>query len=519
MTYFINYDWETEKDDVMKLVNVFKVQGITTQNGSILDINLLEVSRHITYVNNHLYRGSAIITENTDVYNFWVYDGSHEILTVTEALRKFTPTCNTCGSVLDEHINKWNDNLYCNECFSTLTDVCTECGEEHPVSELVTFEGSVYCENCIDEVTCICEHCRQRVYNDDSYYFDNKIWCNTCYEENVIECRNCGREEYRENCFEVNGDDYCEECYNDIFYTCDRCGRNLNRDYDEYYWQGDFCYCEYCYDNYINQAINDYSYKPEPIFYGDNSKLFMGVELEIDGGGEDSEKAEQLLNLANDKNTHIYCKHDGSLNDGFEIVSHPMTMKYHKKEMMWNDLLLEARFLGYTSHQAETCGLHIHVSRNFFGSSSYTQDENIGKVLHFMELHWNELLKFSRRTESQLNQWASRYGIGTGCKDTYEKAKYSHKGRYAALNLENRNTIEFRLFRGTLKYNTFMATLQLVDKICKHCCGLSEHEIELETWGDFVSCLDTVEHCELIKYLKSKNLYINLEEMNESEEV
>ena len=45
-------------------------------------------------------------------------------------------------------------------------------------------------------------------------------------------------------------------------------------------------------------------------------------------------------------------------------------------------------------------------------------------------------------------------------------------------DLENEDTIEFRLFRGTLRYSTFMATLQLVDEICNAAISLSDREFE-----------------------------------------
>ena len=54
-----------------------------------------------------------------------------------------------------------------------------------------------------------------------------------------------------------------------------------------------------------------------------------------------------------------------------------------------------------------------------------------------------------------------------------------------ALIDENEDTIEFRLFRGTLRYNTFMATLQLVDEICNAAISLSDREFERMAWSDF----------------------------------
>ena len=66
-----------------------------------------------------------------------------------------------------------------------------------------------------------------------------------------------------------------------------------------------------------------------------------------------------------------------------------------------------------------------------------------------------------------MNRWASRYGISTTAKDTYKNAKDKRMGRYVAVNLENYSTIEFRIFKGTLCYKNFIATLQLIYEICR----------------------------------------------------
>ena len=47
----------------------------------------------------------------------------------------------------------------------------------------------------------------------------------------------------------------------------------------------------------------------------------FGVELEIDEGGEFNHPARLVMNAGNtDGNEHIFCKHDGNLEEGFEIV-------------------------------------------------------------------------------------------------------------------------------------------------------------------------------------------------------
>ena len=127
-----------------------------------------------------------------------------------------------------------------------------------------------------------------------------------------------------------------------------------------------------------------------------------------------------------------------------------------------------------------------------------------------------ELLKFSRRTQSQLNRWASRYGYKDQPQAILDHAKKGcHAGRYTCVNLTNEDTIEFRIFRGTLKYNTLIATLQLIDKICDVALFLSDEELKAMSWTTFVSGCQAPK---LVQYLKERRLYVN-EAVNTEEEV
>ena len=86
------------------------------------------------------------------------------------------------------------------------------------------------------------------------------------------------------------------------------------------------------------------------------------------------------------------------------------------------------------------------------------------------------------------------------------------------MNLTPSETIEFRMFRGTLKYNTLIATLQMVEHICDVAFYLSDDEIKSVTWNEFVSDLRDDLTPELIQYLKERRLYVN-EPVEASEEV
>ena len=62
------------------------------------------------------------------------------------------------------------------------------------------------------------------------------------------------------------------------------------------------------------------------------------------------------------------------------------------------------------------------------------------------------------------------------------------------------------MFRGTLKLNTIIATLQLVNRICDVAYSMSDDEIKNMSWTTLVS---GCEEPELIEYLKERRIYVN----------
>lgn len=363
----------------------------------------------------------------------------------------------------------------------------------------------------------ICSECGAILNEEYARSFDGQILCEDCLARTTTTCDNCGQRIWRENAEWDSTYTLCTHCYEYSYTTCEECGRLIHNDDARYFDDNDYPYCRDCFEKLNNNAIKNYNYKPEPIFYGSGS-LFMGIELELDKGGEDSNNAQALIDMANAREERIYCKHDGSINEGFEVVSHPMTLDYHTNNMNWCAIFDEAVDMGYRSHNTSTCGLHVHCSRSAFGKNYEQQEQSIARVVFFVEKHWSELVKFSRRTIESLNHWASRYAtISSTSEETYKKAKDKRMGRYVAVNLENYNTIEFRLFRGTLRFKTFLATLQLVDEICWSCINMTDKEIEEMSWSDFVQHIQP-KKAELIEYLKEKRLYVN-ELSGESEEM
>lgn len=358
------------------------------------------------------------------------------------------------------------------------------------------------------QVIYYCETCGAELTEDEAFYFDGEHYCSECLDDETVVCEQCGERIWNNDNSGSDRLPLCDRCYDNYYTSCEACGRIIHNDYAHYFDDDDYPYCESCYDARNSSSIKEYNYKPDPIFHGEGERFF-GVELEIDEAGKDSDNADYILDVGNVGGEHIYIKSDGSLNHGMEIVTHPMTLEYHKRSMPWREVCREAISLGYKSHKTTTCGLHIHVNRDTFGDTREIQDERISRVLYFVEHHWNELLKFSRRTENAMNRWAARYGYKNEPQDIMKNAKNSCNGRYACVNICNWNTVEFRMFRGTLKVNTLVATIELVNLICELATNLSDKEIKKISWSSFVSTIPVEEYAELIQYLKERQLYTN----------
>lgn len=404
--------------------------------------------------------------------------------------------------------------------------VCENCGciiEDE--SKMVTAaDGKHFCDDdCAHESDYeICVDCGDWVSCDEMTYIEDYGYvCDLCYSDgDYCICDDCGDHcRYDDMRHDDYGNHVCDACFERHNWNiCDDCGR-LIYESDIYYDDYDNCYCESCYEeNHRSRAIHDYSYKPDPDFYAtdnepeDERALYMGIELEVDDGSD----PERLAEILQDKVAEIYCKHDGSLDDGVEIVSHPCTLAYHLNDLDWHYICDESVRRGFKSHDAGTCGLHVHVNRDFFGDEGTERDLNIAKVILLVNRFWDShIVPFSRRTYDQLRHWANKNNMELEEDDTeytlVDKVRDQRReGRYQAVNLTNRNTIEFRFFRGTLRENTFRATLQFVDTLCRYAKKMPVDEINTVAWEDLFR--NATQYEELITYL-SERTHFNDEEV------
>lgn len=236
----------------------------------------------------------------------------------------------------------------------------------------------------------------------------------------------------------------------------------------------------------------------------DNEKRFFGIELEVDGSRDNNasrEKKHKLATRLNDLlNEGIYnqlvkFEEDGSLGQfGVEIITQPMTMKYimNNKEK-FTEAMRMIEELNYCSHDSGRCGMHIHVSKEALN------DTIIDNLYLMFENFRNELVAFSRRTQNGM-RWCrfmtdDSYNPERMDEEYIKHHKPTGNDHQSAINMGNRNTIEFRIFRGTTKMRTFLANIQLIDNMIDIA---SKENIEGITWEQIINLKPEYE--ELIKY-------------------
>ena len=292
----------------------------------------------------------------------------------------------------------------------------------------------------------------------------------------------------------------CDDCYRELAVYCACCNTSILR--SEAIKTGNGRYeCEQCYKH----IIKEYHYHKDDkvLFYNTDTEeesLYMGIELEVVNNEETNfeilnDNAENIAKyLGKD---FVYMETDGSLDDGgFEIITQPATLKYHTN--MKDNYKSAFKYCinnNLRSHDTGVCGLHVHFNRDYFSDN---EDLYLTRLLYLTEKFWDELSKFSRRSSYSLNHWAKRYNSAPEI--VVEGSKYGDYDRYYAVNLTNKNTVEFRIFRGTLRLETFIATLQLVDTIVKKCKSVkSAEELQSVSWEDLLIYDEIKNYWETVK--------------------
>ena len=368
--------------------------------------------------------------------------------------------------------------------------VCSYCEEAHPADRMlaVTDSDAPICPDCAST----CADCGAIVENSDAHDVGDEIFCSDCTRT----CDGCQRifsaenEYFRTTCNHLT---ICESCYDRYYFTCPDCDYVVHFDYSYLSDHDDRTRCESCHDRHLSdqddalENIGQYHSSrgivvpiTSPASTAANG-LYFGVELEVERASNAHDSADQIAgtiadhvaedrdNITEGRNTNlpVLCfEEDGSLTDGFEMVSAPLGIDDQRR--LWSRVLSCPAMRQLRSHDTSTCGLHIHLTRRALTTIQ------IAKIVTFVNDPDNETL---------IRAIARRYDGGF-CHIKAKRLATAHNpedSRYQAVNLWNSRTIELRIFKGSLKLSAVLAALEFAYALVRFTATCSGSGFNLKT--------------------------------------
>lgn len=370
--------------------------------------------------------------------------------------------CSFCATTLNNtlYYSFVGDRLSCETCYKNNYKVCRICGQTHLKADIMPEEinvrGSIIsvCKKCVSTQFKICNGCNKLHYIQDlNKYNDNTLYCHDCFTARFDTCGNCHTIFPKtETTYKIWGGKTvaCKKCWN---------------------WLGPII--RYEHTNYLKfmgiPELSGNANAAQILEHKErlNKTLFYGLELEcVVADGVKSKrgpKAQEVFDCF--EKDFVVMKEDRSVMElsGFEIVTCPSTFAFQIEA--WNKFF-DKLPTNLASYAQEMCGLHVHASRAPLSVLT------IAKLLVFINNPENKSFiefiagrpanRYCRIMKKKYKD-AGMNGLGFG---------RQHEDRHEAINLMNRHTIEFRIFKGTLKRATFFKALEFVDAAIRFCsCG------------------------------------------------
>ena len=182
-------------------------------------------------------------------------------------------------------------------------------------------------------------------------------------------------------------------------------------------------------------------------------ELYLGFELEM----EMTARKSILRALSCVDVPWLYAVRDESLKRGVELVSRPMTYRFFNNNR--NTIIQYLNFFkekGAEGWNKGTAGIHVHLSKEAFTEKQLLNFQNI--IYNYPS--FTKLM--SGKTPSSLKNWSALE------QESRTELKYKARlkrhpadiGRYVAVNLLTKGTVEVRIFRSTLHPQHFFKDVE-----------------------------------------------------------
>ena len=358
--------------------------------------------------------------------------------------------CFCCEKITEDYL-EFDGDCYCDECFAEYIVECTCCGNETHRDDCIETNDGLICEACSVNYY-RCEDCNDMYHEDDlSSVNGNYHVCYSCIQH-YFECYDCGDLIHEdESCYDYGSELLCQHCYGNYYFNCEDCGRTTH--VEDRSSRDDYL-CNNC--DCGSSVVHEYhhgKYNTIPVFhttpYDKNTKNFYGVELETEAEYGFEVYEEVIIDYSQGE-TLFHFEDDGSIHEGAELVSMPMSLLYHQK-FGWFNVLKRLKNGGVRGDRSNI-GMHIHVSKKGLNSNDLIK---VGAFMHGIK-HNPEIIKIARRK--------SNYGKFK-LKETYKEYANNPRDRYEAVNFANSDTIEFRIFASTLDRDELIGCIEFCDSV------------------------------------------------------
>lgn len=316
--------------------------------------------------------------------------------------------------------------------------------------------------------------------------------CWNCYQSNVRLCENCSVVSTKKMHFvHINGNQEVQVCHDCLgkFEKCIQCnslwniiplvnGRCIN-----------------CLPN----LIHDYMYKPDAILYNTNSDKiatpYFGIELEVEMKPEQKKLMHVIAaRFQKDIDKLAYLKKDSSIANGFEIVSHPMTLNFWNTnaDAFWNALKKLTKHC--ESWSVDNCGIHVHVGRTTFESNAH-----IAKFMAFI----NNNRLFSAFIAERYNAKQAPFMDLTNSTTALNIASCTTPiDRHTAVNVQKTlPTVEVRIFKGNMRKRKIMKNIEFVHAVQSYTKKATFEDMAVKDFIAFVAG-EQITYPNLYSYIK-----------------
>lgn len=247
----------------------------------------------------------------------------------------------------------------------------------------------------------------------------------------------------------------------------------------------------------------------------EKGKITLGAEIEIDDpdlDGNPEKLLGEVLNCA--ERLHmpaiLHAEHDGSLSgNGVECVTAPLTIKQWSSDGVREQirvLLDSARENGFAFDEEDNAGLHVHIGRKDLCGDDIAVSDAVGLLMGWaVTALWDK--GFDRLSRRNDLDYARLFTDDRELRSLYNTS--AQCDRYYCVNIQNRKTIELRIFKGARTVEDVLLAVDMCYMLAKWATKKinafmkrSAYTVRYGKYDDATEYAERVTWSALVKYSK-----------------